>query len=286
LIKTPMKRMVKHSLFLSILAVLLSWPLICEAGNLKITSRSAILMDMHSGRVLFSHNADERMQPASITKILSLYIADESITMGQASLSDPVKISRKAWQTGGSKMFVQAGNSIPLDELIKGIAVVSANDASVALAEHIGGSVERFVAQMNNKARELGMFDSKFVNPNGLPAKGQFSTARDMVVLARYYLQRFPQAVNLHSVQYFTYNNITQRNRNTLLRDYPDADGLKTGWVAKAGYHIIATAKRGNTRLIAVVMGAKNPGIRSREAEKLLDEGFRIVGEQNHSRQG
>ncbi len=277
---------VKYSLLLSILAVLFSWPLLCLAGDIKITSRSAVLMDMHSGRVLFSHNADERMQPASITKILSLYIADEAINKGQTSLSDQVVISRNAWRTGGSKMFIQAGSSIPLDKLIRGIAVVSANDASVALAEHIGGSVERFVAQMNNKARELGMFNSSFVNPNGLPAKGQFSTARDMVVLARCYLQRFPQAVNLHSEQYFTYNNITQRNRNTLLRHYPDADGLKTGWVAKAGYHIIATAKRGNTRLIAVVMGAKNPGIRSREAEMLLDEGFRMVGEQNRSRQG
>lgn len=277
---------VKFSLCLSILAVLISWPLFGQAGNLKITSRSAILMEMHSGRVLFSHNADERMQPASITKVLSLYIADEAINKGQTSLSDQVLISRKAWRTGGSRMFIQAGSSISLDKLIKGIAVVSANDASVALAEHIGGSVERFVAQMNNKARELGMFNSKFVNPNGLPAKGQFSTARDMVVLARHYLQRFPQAVNLHSEQYFTYNNITQRNRNTLLRHYPDADGLKTGWVARAGYHIIATAKRGNTRLIAVVMGAKNPGIRSKEAEKLLDEGFRIIAEQNRNRQG
>lgn len=277
---------VKYSVFLTVLAVLFFWPLFCGAGGLKITSRSAILMEMHSGRVLFSHNADERMQPASITKVLSLYIADEAINKGQTRLSDPVRISRKAWRTGGSKMFVQAGSSIPLDELIKGIAVVSANDASVALAEHIGGSVERFVAQMNTKARELGMFNSRFVNPNGLPAKGQFSTARDMVVLARRYLERFPQAVDLHSEQYFTYNNITQRNRNTLLRHYPDADGLKTGWVAKAGYHIIATAKRGNTRLIAVVMGAKNPGIRSKEAEILLDEGFRIVGERSLSRQG
>jgi D-alanyl-D-alanine carboxypeptidase (penicillin-binding protein 5/6) len=176
-------------------------------------------------------------------------------------------------------MFVQAGSAIPVEELIKGIAVVSANDAAVALAEHLSGSVERFVAQMNDKARELGMYDSFFVNPNGLPAKGQFTTARDMVVLARNYLQRFPEAVNLHSVQYFTHNNITQRNRNSLLRHYPNADGIKTGWVAKAGYHIIATAKRGNTRLIAVVMGAKNPGLRAKEAEKLLDEGFKMVSE-------
>jgi D-alanyl-D-alanine carboxypeptidase (penicillin-binding protein 5/6) len=234
-------------------------------------------MELNTGRILYSHNADDRMQPASITKVLSLYIADEAIREGRTKPSDQVRISSKAGRTGGTRMFVQAGSAIPLEEVIKGIAVVSANDASVALAEHLSGSVERFVAQMNDKARELGMFNSYFVNPNGLPAKGQFTTARDMIVLARNYLQRFPEAVNLHSVQYFTYNNITQRNRNTLLRHYPNADGIKTGWVAKAGYHIIATAKRGNTRLIAVVMGAKNPGTRSKEAEKLLDEGFRIV---------
>jgi len=175
-------------------------------------------------------------------------------------------------------MFVQTGNDIPLGELIKGIAVVSANDGSVALAEHIGGTVERFVGQMNQKARELGMFNSNFRNPNGLPAKDQFTTARDMLVLARSYLQRFPEALDLHSTQYFTYNNITQRNRNSLLRHYPNADGLKTGWVAIAGYHIIATAKRGHTRLIAVVMGARSPGIRARETEQLLDEGFRMIG--------
>lgn len=243
-----------------------------------MTSRSAILMDMNTGRILYSHFADTRLQPASITKILSLYIADEAIKEGRTSLSDPVKISRKASNTGGSRMFVQTGNDIPLGELIKGIAVVSANDGSVALAEHIGGTVERFVGQMNQKARELGMFNSNFRNPNGLPAKDQFTTARDMLVLARSYLQRFPEALDLHSTQYFTYNNITQRNRNSLLRHYPNADGLKTGWVAIAGYHIIATAKRGHTRLIAVVMGARSPGIRARETEQLLDEGFRMIG--------
>jgi len=241
-------------------------------------------MDMNTGRILYSHFADTRLQPASITKILSLYIADEAIREGRTKLSDQVRISRKASLTGGSKMFVQAGSDVSLGELMKGIAVVSANDGSVALAEHIGGTVEQFVAQMNRKARELGMLNSNFQNPNGLPAKDQFTTARDMLVLARSYLQQFPEALDLHSTQYFTYKNITQRNRNTLLRHYPNADGLKTGWVAIAGYHIIATAKRGNTRLIAVVMGAKSPGIRARETERLLDEGFRMIEEGN--RQG
>jgi serine-type D-Ala-D-Ala carboxypeptidase (penicillin-binding protein 5/6) len=229
---------------------------------------------MQSGEILYSHNADERLQPASITKILTLYMIDEHLKQNSVALSDPVRISRRAWRTGGSKMFIQAGDEIPLGELIKGIAIVSANDASVAVAEHIAGSVEAFVAMMNRKARELGMRNSRFKNPNGLPAKGQFTTARDMLLLAYKYLRHFPEAIHLHSVQRYTYQNITQCNRNTLLKQYPDADGLKTGWVSRAGYHIIATAKRDNTRLIAVVMGARTPQIRSREAKKLLDMGF------------
>lgn len=248
-----------------------------RARNLSV--HSAILMDMTTGRILLAHNADDPLQPASITKVLSLYLADEAIRDGKVRPTDPVKISQKAGRTGGSKMFLQAGSEIPLAELLKGMAVVSANDASVAVAEYIGGNVEDFVKRMNGKAHELGMNRSFFKNPNGLPARGQFTTARDILILACDYLRRFPESLNLHSQQYYTYRDITQRNRNSLLRHYPNADGLKTGWVVKAGYHIVATAKRGNTRLIAVVMGAKTPAIRARETEKLLDKGFMMVRE-------
>ena len=268
----------------AILWILLLLPGLSAAGDLRLTVRSAILMDMTTSRVLFTHNADDPLPPASITKILSLYLADEAIRDGKVRPTDPVKISRKAGRAGGSKMFIQAGSEIPLEELLKGMAVVSANDASVAVAEYIGGNVEGFVEQMNRKARELGMNRSFFKNPNGLPARGQFTTARDMMILASDYLRRFPESLDLHSQQYYTYHDITQRNRNSLLRHYPNADGLKTGWVVKAGYHIVATAKRGNTRLIAVVMGAKTPAIRARETEKLLDKGFRMVRE--NPRQG
>jgi D-alanyl-D-alanine carboxypeptidase (penicillin-binding protein 5/6) len=236
-------------------------------------------MDMTTGRVLYARNADDPLPPASITKVLSLYLADEAIRDGKVRPTDAVKISQKAGRTGGSKMFLQTGSEIPLAELLKGMAVVSANDASVAVAEYIGGNVEAFVKQMNRKARDLGMTRSFFKNPNGLPARGQFTTARDMLILACDYLQRFPESLDLHSQQYYTYRDITQRNRNSLLRHYPDADGLKTGWVVKGGYHIVATAKRGETRLIAVVMGAKTPAIRAKEAERLLDEGFRMIRE-------
>ncbi|MBN2437669.1 MAG: D-alanyl-D-alanine carboxypeptidase [Deltaproteobacteria bacterium] len=263
----------------AILWILLLWPGLSAAGDIRLAVRSAILMDMTTGRILFTHNADDPLPPASITKVLSLYLADEAIRNGKVRPTDPVRISRKAGQTGGSRMFIQAGSEIPLKELLKGMAVVSANDASVAVAEYIGGNVEEFVEQMNRKARELGMNRSFFKNPNGLPARGQLTTARDVMILAKDYLRRFPESLDLHSQQYYTHRDITQRNRNSLLRNYPDADGLKTGWIAKAGYHIVATAKRGNTRLIAVVMGAKTYEIRARETEKLLDEGFRMVRE-------
>jgi serine-type D-Ala-D-Ala carboxypeptidase (penicillin-binding protein 5/6) len=270
-------------LFVTLLVLFLSSNLSAQ-GTVKLAVRSAILMDVTTGRILYTHNADDPLPPASITKVLSLYLADEAIRDGKVRPMDPVKISRKAGRTGGSKMFIQAGSEIPLEELLKGMAVVSANDASVAVAEYIGGDVARFVEQMNRKARELGMTRSFFKNPNGLPARGQFTTARDMLILASNYLRRFPESLDLHSQQYYTYRDITQRNRNSLLRHYPNADGLKTGWIVKAGYHIVATAKRGNTRLIAVIMGAKTPAIRAGETEKLLDEGFRMV--QENLRQG
>ncbi|MHB8910116.1 MAG: D-alanyl-D-alanine carboxypeptidase family protein [Syntrophales bacterium] len=265
--------------FLACLILLLLAADLSAADRLQLTARSAILMDMTTGRILYTQNADAAIQPASITKVLTLYVADEAILEGKVHPRDPVKISRRAGQTGGSRMFLQAGSELPLEELLKGMAVVSANDASVAVAEYIAGDIETFVERMNRKARELGMERSYFRNPNGLPAKGQVTTAKDILILARAYLQRFPESLNIHSQQYYTYRDITQHNRNSLLRRYPNADGLKTGWVQKAGYHIVATAKRGDTRLIAVVMGAKNPKIRAKETERLLDEGFRMIQE-------
>jgi D-alanyl-D-alanine carboxypeptidase len=278
--KEPEMTLAKQiSTLIAALAVLLLSAASSVAGGLHISSRSAILMDMTTDRILFAHNADAAIQPASITKVLSLYVADEAIREGVVHPHDPVKISRNAGQTGGSRMYLQAGSELPLEELLKGMAVVSANDASVAVAEYIGGNTAQFVERMNRKARELGMDKSYFRNPNGLPAKGQVTTARDILTLARAYLQHFPESLSIHSQQYYTYRQITHHNRNTLLSRYPNTDGLKTGWVRKAGYHLVATAKRGNTRLIAVVMGAKNPKIRSQETEQLLDEGFRIVQE-------
>ena len=189
-----------------------------------------------------------------------------------------MKISRKAGRTGGSRMFIQAGSEIPLEDLLKGMAVVSANDASVAVAEYIGGNVETFVEQMNRKARELGMERSVFKNPNGLPARGQYTTARDMMILARHYLQRFPESLNLHSQQYFTYHDITQRNRNSLLQPLSRC-GRPEDRLGRCGgipYH--RDGQAGEHPADRRRHGGEDPGDPGQGSGKLLDEGFVMVG--------
>ena len=169
-------------------------------------------------------------------------------------------------------MFLEPDTEVDLEELLKGMAIISANDAAVALAEHVGGDVPRFVERMNQAARQLGMKNSLFVNPHGLPAKGEMTTARDMATLTAAYIRRFPWALTLHSRQSYSYHNITQPNRNRLLGKYPEVDGLKTGFTWVSGYHTIVTARKGKQRYIIVVMGARTPGKRNREAALLLKE--------------
>ncbi len=244
----------------------------------RINAQSAIVIDMESGNVLFEQNADLPIAPASITKILSLYLVFDAIKEGQVHLSDKVEVSRRAASTGGSRMGLKAGARVPLEELIKGMAVVSGNDACVAAAEHISGSVDRFVAKMNAKARELGMTKTRFFTPNGLPAAGQLTTARDIARLSTVYLHRFPESLGIHSLQAYSYGRSSHHNANRLLGRCPGVDGLKTGFVCASGYNISATAKRGGTRILAVVMGARTPGIRLTETEKLIEAGFRECG--------
>ncbi len=246
--------------------------------NQRINARSAILIDMESGCVLFEQNADYPIPPASITKVLTLYLVFEAIKEGQVHLWDQVEISSRAASTGGSRMGLRAGTRVPLEELIKGMAVVSGNDACVAAAEHIGGNVERFVKRMNAKARDLGMSNSRFMTPNGLPAPGQLTTARDIAKLSTVYLRRFPESLTIHSMQQYSYGKNTHHNANRLLGKCPGVDGLKTGFVCASGYNISATAKRSGTRVLAVVMGARTPWIRLAETEKLIEAGFRECG--------
>ncbi len=248
--------------------------IISDARASYICSRSAILIDAGDGQVLYEQDADALIPPASVTKILTLYLVFDAIKQGQVRPWDLVRISPRAANTGGSRMGLRAGREVPLEELIKGIAVVSGNDAAVAAAEHVGGSVENFVEKMNNKAKALGMLNSEFKTPNGLPAKGQVTTARDLSKLSLSYLRHYPEALHIHSMTSYTYCNSTHHNANRLLGVCPGVDGIKTGFVCASGFNLAATAKRGDVRLIAVVLGARAPWVRTIETEKLLEAGF------------
>jgi D-alanyl-D-alanine carboxypeptidase (penicillin-binding protein 5/6) len=242
---------------------------------MKLGFRAAVLLDANSGQFLYAQNPHESIPPASLTKVLTLFLTFDAIQQGQVRLDDQVPISRKAWRTGGSRMFVKAGERVPLEELIKGIAVDSGNDASVAVAEYLEGSERAFVAKMNEKLRELNIRNTRIETVHGLPARNQYTTAADMALLARAYIQAHPEALGYHQLTSFTYRNISQHNRNRLLLQDPSVDGLKTGYTRKSGYHLVATARRGEQRLIAVVMDARNRKIREREAMRLLNLGFR-----------
>ena len=257
-------------------ALTVSDPSGVEISPGQVNARSALLLEVSTGTIIFEQNADEPIEPASFTKVMTLYLINEALQQGVVHLDDEVYISEKAWRTGGSKMFVGVGTTIPLRELIKGIAVVSGNDACVAAGEHLAGSLDAFVDAMNRKSQELGMAQTRFLNPHGLPAPGQITTARDMARLDVQYLRRFPDSLRFHSMKEYSYNDITQYNRNRLLLRDPSVDGLKTGYVSAAGYHLAATAKRDGMRLLAVVMGASSPAAREREAMKLLNFGFRF----------
>lgn len=253
-----------------------------SAKELFLNVKSAILINMTTGQVYYEHNADKSIQPASITKLLTLYLVREAIAQGRISASTPIPVSAQAVKTGGSRMRLKRGEKVPLSELIKGISVVSANNACVAVAEYMGGGdPSKFVEQMNDKARKIGMTSSRFRNPSGLPDRAQLSTARDIAKLSMNYLRTFPESLQIHSMTTHTFHGSTHRNANSLLKTYKGADGLKTGFVCEAGYNITATAKRGDTRLLAVVLGAQNSAVRQRETAKLLDFGFKRVEREN-----
>jgi D-alanyl-D-alanine carboxypeptidase (penicillin-binding protein 5/6) len=248
----------------------------CEVPALTV--KSAMLWNASTGELLYEQNPDFQIPPASLTKILTLYIIFDAIRQGKLRPWDVVEVSERAATQGGSTMRLRNGESVKVTDMIKGIAVASANDACMAMADYLeGGNVDAFVALMNDTAKRLGMSNSVFMNPNGLPAEGQLTTARDMLRLASAYLEQFPKALTIHSMQYFTHNNRQRHNANSLLAHYEGCDGLKTGFVCASGYNIVATAKRGDTRLIAVVLGSRSPVVRQRETAKLLDKGFKLA---------
>jgi D-alanyl-D-alanine carboxypeptidase (penicillin-binding protein 5/6) len=243
--------------------------------GLRIGAQSAVLMDAISGQVLFERNPKIRIAPASFVKLLTLYMAFDALRDGHLKMDDLVMGSQKTWRMGGSKMFIKIGERVKVEDLMKGIAVVAGNDACVALAEYITVSEDAFVLEMNKKAKLLGLNDSQFKNSHGMPVHGQYTTAFDVAILARRYIEDHPEGLAFHSLKEFEYQGIRQQNRNTLLREKTGVDGLMTGYLEESGYHLVATAKRAGQRMIAVVMGCDTIQKRAQEAQKLLEYGFR-----------
>jgi len=241
----------------------------------QIAGSSWVLMDSLSGRVIMEHNSDERLPPASLSKMMTAYIVERELDEGRIAMTDMVPISVKAWRTEGSRTFVREGTTVPVETLLKGVIVQSGNDASVALAEYIAGSESAFVDIMNQQAKALGMENTRFQNATGLPAENHYSTAKDMAILAQAIIEDYPENYPLYAEKHFTYNNIRQPNRNTLLWRDDSVDGLKPGHTEEAGYCLVASAKRDQTRLIATVMGASSADARAQEVQKMLNYGFR-----------
>ncbi len=237
---------------------------------------SYILMDFESGKVLAEKNADKRVEPASITKLMTAYLVDKALADGDIRMDDRVTISEKAWKMGGSKMFVEVGDKVSVEDLIKGMVIQSGNDATVALAEHVAGSEDAFVGYMNHQAKLLGMNNTQFRNSTGWPDKQHYSTARDIAVLSQAVIRDFPMNYKYYKVKEFTWNNIRQFNRNRLLWKDPSVDGLKTGHTEAAGYCLAASAERGGMRLISVVLGAESDKARTVHSQALLNYGFKF----------
>ncbi len=240
----------------------------------QVPVRAYVLEDFYSGEILAQDNADARMEPASITKLMTGYIVYKYLQEGRIKLTDPVTISEKAWRAEGSRMFVQVNSKVPLEDLILGMDIQSGNDATIALAEYVAGSEQAFVELMNKEAVMLGMNNTHFTNSPGLPDPNHYTTARDIAALLRAIIKQFPEDYKRYSLREYTYNNIRQQNRNRLLDLDNSVDGGKTGHTNSAGYCLAASAKRGDMRLVSVVLGAKLEKQRVSATQALFNYGF------------
>jgi len=252
-----------------------SKPIISPAAP-NLDAKAYILIDANSGKVLAEKNSDVRLPPASLTKLMTMYVISDALKNGTIHPADKVRISEKAWKTGGSRMFVKVNDEVPVEDLLKGIVIASGNDAAVAMAEHIAGTESAFADLMNTHAERLGMKESHFVDSNGLPDPNHYTTPRDLALLTRAIIQQFPEDYKLYSEKWFTWNNIRQPNRNRLLWHFSDADGLKTGHTNEAGFCLVGSAKKDSTRLISVIMGSKSDAARTEDSIRLLTYGFRF----------
>lgn len=241
-----------------------------------IAARAYILLDFDSGQTLANFKADERMEPASLTKLMTSYIIYKEMRAGRIKLGDMVPISERAWHMQGSRSFVPVGNKVPVEDLLKGMIVQSGNDATVALAEYVGGSEAVFVSMMNQEAKELGLTGTHYTDSTGMPNPDHYTTARDLATLTRAIIRDFPAHYQLFSMKEFTYNGIAQKNRNRLLWRDKSVDGVKTGHTDSAGYCLVASAQQNGMRIISVVLGTDSEEARAEESEKLLGYGFRF----------
>lgn len=239
-----------------------------------VAARSWLLLDFSSGQELAGLNAAERVEPASLTKLMTAYLTFAALKQGSLKAEQVVPVSERAWKAQGSRMFIEPKRPVKVDELLRGMIVQSGNDACIALAEAVAGSEEAFVQQMNREAQRLGLQNTQFRNATGLPDPQHYSTAHDLALLAAAVIRDFPDFYPLYSLKSYSYNNITQSNRNRLLWLDPQVDGVKTGHTEGAGYCLIASAKRGARRLLAVVLGTASDAVRAQEAQKLLNYGF------------
>ncbi len=241
-----------------------------------IEARAFILMDAKSGRILAEQNADDRLEPASLTKIMTAYITFQELSRNGLQLDDMVTISPEASKAEGSRMFAEIGTAIAVENLLKGMIIQSGNDASIALAERIGGTEAHFAQRMNDTAQSLGMSNTHYENSMGLPNPNHYASARDMAILTRALINEYPEYYKWHSIKEFTFNNIKQANRNRLLWQDPTVDGVKTGHTDGAGYCLVASAVRNDMRLISVVMGTKSDQARAATNAALLNYGFQF----------
>lgn len=241
-----------------------------------INARAYILIDANSGHVITERFADQRVEPASLTKMMSAYIAELEIKQGRIRLSDQVRISEKAWRMEGSRMFVEVGKTVPVEDLLRGIIIQSGNDATVALAEHIAGSEDAFASLMNEHAKRLGLKGTHFANSTGMPDPNHYTTARDLAILSQAIIRDTAEHYGWYSEKEFKYNGISQPNRNLLLWRNKSVDGIKTGHTESAGYCLVASGVQDGMRIISVVLGTKSENARADESQKLLTYGFRF----------
>lgn len=250
-------------------------PLVTPAAP-ALNAKAYILIDVNSGKVIAEKNSEERLPPASLTKMMTLYVISNALHNEQIHLSDSVRVSRDAWKIGGSRMFIKEGQQVSVEDLLKGIIVDSGNDACVAMAEHLGGTENSFADIMNQQAQNLGMVNSHFTDSTGLPDPNHYTTAKDLAILGRALITDFPQYYSWYKQKWFTYNGIRQPNRNRLLWRDDKVDGIKTGHTNEAGFCLVSSAKHDNMRLLAVVLGEPTDSQRADDSEKLLNYGFRF----------